>query len=200
MSDSTKQEIALNFNAPNTATAVRLVLAGVIAWLLIQGGSTEILIAGILLIVAGITDGIDGFLARRLGQSTLGGSLFDLVTDQLLIMPALILSIRAGLFAKADGLMPFNPYPYAVVSLIAGVTVLTGVVTFLWKNRTRRVEFPPPTKTAKLIFCLWIPTLAIAILGIGPAILLAVFMYLSIIATIIGFASYLRKANYVFTD
>ena len=200
MSDSTKQDIALVFNAPNTATAVRLVLAGVIAWLLIQGGSTEVLIAGILLLVAGITDGIDGFLARRLGQSTLGGSIFDLVTDQMLIMPALILSAMAGLFNRVDGLMPFNPYPYVVVSLIAGVTVLTGVVTFLWKNRTRRVEFPPPTKTAKLIFCLWIPTLAIAMLGIGPAILLAAFMYLSIIATIIGFTSYLRKANYVFTD
>ena len=173
MSESSKQEIALVFNAPNTATAVRLVLAGVIAWLLFLGGATEIIIAGILLIVAGITDGLDGFLARRLGQSTLGGSIFDLVTDQLLIMPALILSVKAGLFAKADGLMPFNPYPYAVISLIAGVTVLTGVATFLWKNRTRRVEFPPPTKTAKLIFCLWIPTLAIAMLGIGPGLLLA---------------------------
>ena len=55
-------------------------------------------------------------------------------------------------------------------------------------------------KTAKLIFCLWIPTLAIAILGIGPDILLAAFMYISIIVTLIGFAGYLKKAFYVFTD
>jgi cardiolipin synthase len=200
VSESSKQEIALVFNAPNAATAVRLVLAGVIAWLLYQGGPNEFFIAGILLLVAGITDGIDGFLARRLGQSTLGGSIFDLVTDQMLIMPTLILSVRAGLFAKADSLIPFNPYPYAVITLIAGATVLVGVVTFLWKNRTRVVEFPPPTKTAKLIFCLWIPTLAIAVLGIGPGMLLAAFMYVSMIVTLIGFATYLKKASYVFTD
>ena len=97
MNKAPKQEIALVLNAPNIATAVRLILAGVIAWLLFQGGPNEILIAGILLIVAGITDGLDGFLARRLKQSTLGGSIFDLVTDQMLIMPAIILSVKVDI-------------------------------------------------------------------------------------------------------
>jgi phosphatidylglycerophosphate synthase len=185
---------------PNTLTAVRIILALTIAWFLYQGSPGEIIIAGILLIIAGLTDGLDGYLARRLKQSTLGGSLFDLVADQVLVIPCLILAIAAGLFARTDHLMPFNPYPYAVLVLASGVAVLSGVGTFIWKRRSRMVEFPSPTITAKAAMCFWIPTLVVAILNIGPDVLLAILMYLAIISTVLAFYSYLRKGGYVFTD
>jgi len=189
--------LTLVFNIPNAVTAVRIILAIAVAWLLYQG---DFLIAGILLIIAGLTDGLDGYLARRLGQSSLCGSLLDLTADQILLMPNLILAIAAGLFARVDNLMPFNPYPYAVPSLIAGATVLAGVIIFVWKRRKRMLEFPSPTKLAKIPMFFWVPTLAVAILDIGPDLLLAALMYLGIIFTILAFYSYFRKSNYVFTD
>src|SRR4030042_6885554 len=103
-----KQELRLAFNVPNAVTAMRVVLSPVIAWLLCQ---SEFLAAGIVILIAASTDGLDGFLARRLGQSSLGGTLFDLVADQILFMPSLIIAIAVGLFSRTDGLMPFNPYP-----------------------------------------------------------------------------------------
>ena len=182
---------------PNGITASRVVLAGIIAWLLWQG---EFFAAGALIVVAAATDGLDGLLARRLGQSSLGGSLFDLVSDQLLFMPSLIIATAVGLFSKADGLMPFNPYPYVVFALAGGVTVLAGVGTFIWKRRTRALEFPSPTGIAKLNFWFWLAPLVVAVFGIGPGWLLAVLMYLAIISTALSFYSYLKKGSYVFTD
>src|SRR4030042_1608166 len=87
MNNSAEQTLSWSFNAPNAVTIVRVVLAIVIAWLLLQGGATEILLAGILLIVGWTTDGLDGLLARRMGQSTLAGALFDLVADRMLTTP-----------------------------------------------------------------------------------------------------------------
>ncbi|MFC2049623.1 CDP-alcohol phosphatidyltransferase family protein [Chloroflexota bacterium] len=194
---SSENELRLSLNVPNSLSAVRVVLAGIIAWLLWQG---EFFAAGTLIVVAAATDGLDGLLARRLGQSSLGGSLFDLVADQLLFMPNLIIAVIMGLFSKADGLMPFNPYPYAVFALAGGVTVLAGVGTFIWKRRTRALEFPTPTGVTKLTFWFLLAPLLVAVFGIGPGWLLAVLMYLAIISTALSFYSYLKKGSYVFTD
>ena len=200
MNRSSGQEINFAFNVPNIITTVRVILAIVIAYLLFLGSKSEILAAGILLIIAASTDWLDGFLARRLGQSSLVGSLFDLVADEILFMPTLILAIAGGLFSRADALMPWNPYPYAIPALAGGVAVLAGVGIYLWKRRSRVFEFPTPTGIAKVNYWFWLAPLILAIFGIGPDILLAILMYLAIISTVLTFYSYLKKGSYVFTD
>jgi phosphatidylglycerophosphate synthase len=122
------KELKLILNIPNVITAVRVVLSAIIAVLLLQA---EFLAAGILLVIAACTDGLEGLIARKLNQSSLGGSLFDLVADELLFMPNLIIAIISGLFSKVNGLMPFNPYPYAIPALAGGVAVLSGVGIYL---------------------------------------------------------------------
>ena len=200
MNKASGQELKFALNVPNIITAVRVVLAVVIACFLLRGSESEILAAGILLIIAASTDWLDGFLARRLGQSSLVGSLFDLVADEILFMPTLILAIAGGLFSRADALMPWNPYPYAIPALAGGVMVLAGVGIYLWKRRSRVFEFPTPTGIAKVNYWFWLAPLVVAIFGIGPDILLAVLMYLAIISTVLTFYSYLKKGSYVFTD
>jgi len=199
-SQQPEEELNLAFNVPNIVTGVRIVLAIVSACLLAWGGTTEFLVAGILILVAGCSDGLDGWLARRLGQSSTGGAIMDLLADQVLAIPNLILAIAAGLFARTDHLMPFNPYPYAVVMIISGATVIVGVCMFLWKRGSRGFELPTPTPLGKTPMFFWIPTLVVAVLGVGPDWLLAALMYGGIIFTILAFASYFRKASYVFTD
>ena len=101
--------MVFKLNIPHVFTSVRVILAIIIAFLLYSRGEAAILAAGILIIVAAVTDFFDGFLARKLGQASLLGSLFDICADQLLFMPSLILAIRAGLFDRTQGLMPFTP-------------------------------------------------------------------------------------------
>ncbi len=196
-SQAPNPELTFDLNVPNIITAIRVVLAGFAAWLLISG---QFLAAGILIVIAALTDGLDGLLARRLKQSSLFGSIFDMVADQLLFMPCLILAIIAGLFAKTDHLMPLNPYPYAVLALAGGVAVFAGIGSYLWKRRSRTMEFPTPTGIAKINFWFWLAPLVIAVFRIGPAWLLAALMYMSVISTILTFYSYLKKGSYVFTD
>ena len=199
MNNSAEQGLSWRLNAPNGVTMARVVLAIVIAWLLLRGGATEILIAGILLIVGWVTDGLDGLLARRMGQSTLAGALFDLVADRLLMTPTLILAIAGGLWSRTASLMPFNPYPYAMVVIAADLTVMAGVFTFIWKRRSRVIEFPAPTLIARITYSVQMPTLVVGVLGIGPDMLLAALMYLTIILTLVASYSYFRKGAYVFT-
>ena len=111
MNDSAEQPLSLSLNAPNAVTLGRVVLAIVIAWLLIQGGATEILLAGILLIVGWFSDGLDGLLARRMGQSTLAGAIFDLMADRVLMTTTLSIPLlpspstrhRASILLQSTG-------------------------------------------------------------------------------------------------
>ncbi len=199
MGNPTERVLSLRINIPNAITMVRIVLAMVVAWLLIQGGAAEILLAGILLVVAWVTDALDGFLARRLGQSTLAGAALDLVADQVLIILPLILSIAGGLWQRTDSLMPFNPYPYAVIVIAADLTLVVSMFTFLWKRRNREIDFPPPPRIAKFAYGVQMPTLVVCILGIGSDMLLAALMHLTIIFTLLATYSYLKKGGYIFT-
>jgi len=196
-SQAPNPELTFDLNVPNIVTAIRVVLAGFAAWLLFRG---EFRAAGILIVIAALTDGLDGLLARRLKQSSLFGSIFDMVADELLFMPCLILAIIAGLFDKTDHLMPLNPYPYAVLALAGGVAVFAGIGSYLWKRRSQAMEFPTPTGIAKINFWFWLAPLVIAVFRIGPAWLLAALMYVAVISTILTFYSYLKKGGYVFTD
>jgi phosphatidylglycerophosphate synthase len=193
-------EIKFGFNVPHFITAARVILAVIIVWLIVLGSQSQVRAAGILLIVAACTDWLDGFLARKLGQTSLLGSIFDMIADQVLYIPCLILAIATGLFSRTNGLMPFNPYPFAMVVLAGGVAVLAGIGIFLWKRRSRAMDYPTPTIIAKVNYWFWQAPLIVAILGVGPDLLLAVLMYLAIISTILTFYSYLKKGSYVFTD
>jgi phosphatidylglycerophosphate synthase len=195
-----QQLLYWRFNIPNSVTITRVILAAIVFWLLLQNNPTVTLVAGILLCIGWATDGLDGLLARRMGQSTLAGALFDLVADRLLMTPTLILAIINGLWSGTADYMLFNPYPYAVVVIAADITVLAGVFTFIWKRRTRVIEFPPPTLIARITYSIQMPTLIAVVLGIFPNLLLAILMYLSIIFTLIAFYSYWQKGSYVFTS
>jgi cardiolipin synthase len=191
--------LPLKFNVPNTFTAVRLILTVAIAVLLVEGSNTTIFIAGVLLLIAWITDGLDGYLARKLGQSTSSGALFDIIVDRLLMGTILLLSMILGYWHRTSGFMPFNPYPYAILVLAADFTLLVGVVVFFVKLRTRIIDFPVPTNIARYTFSIQMVTLIVAIMDAGPDWLLAALMYITIIFTLIASYSYLKKGSYIFT-
>jgi len=155
--NSLAQTLVWRFNVPNAVTMVRVFLTIAIIWLLIQRGTEAVILMGILLVVAWATDGLDGLLARRLGQSTLAGALFDIVADRILMTSVLLLSIACGLWSRTAGLMPFNPYPYAVLVVAADLTLLAGVFIFMWKQRSRASEFPTPTELARITYSIQMP-------------------------------------------
>ena len=69
-------------NLPNLFTLARLVLTPFIVLAILDGHYGR---AIILCFAAGFSDVIDGFLARRLGESTPAGAYFDPVADKILL-------------------------------------------------------------------------------------------------------------------
>lgn len=69
-------------NIPNFLTLMRIFLVPVLVIFLIQGLFFHALV---VFVVAGITDGADGFLARILKQKTVLGSYMDPLADKALI-------------------------------------------------------------------------------------------------------------------
>jgi CDP-diacylglycerol--glycerol-3-phosphate 3-phosphatidyltransferase len=81
---------------PNALTLARLALIPVFVALMIQAGDAHTWPAGILFGVAGLTDQVDGFLARRWHVESRFGKIADPLADRLLIDAAVILLVAYG--------------------------------------------------------------------------------------------------------
>jgi CDP-diacylglycerol---glycerol-3-phosphate 3-phosphatidyltransferase len=85
------------WNWPNILTWLRIVAIPAIVLLFVFGGHDPANladpIAGLLFAAAAITDSLDGYLARRLGQTTRLGTFLDPVADKLIVAVALVLIV-----------------------------------------------------------------------------------------------------------
>jgi len=70
-------------NIANLVTLLRLLLAPVVIWLLLEGQAG---MAFALFLFAGITDAIDGMIAKRFNQETELGAYLDPVADKVLLV------------------------------------------------------------------------------------------------------------------
>jgi cardiolipin synthase (CMP-forming) len=133
---------------PNLLSLVRLALIPVFLGFLITG---QDVLALITLVVAGVTDFLDGFLARRLHQVTRLGKLLDPLADRLTILTATL-----GLAYRG-----FLPLWLVLLVLARDVCMLVlGIV--LAKTGTA----PPPVswtgKIATFLLLAALPVLVIA--------------------------------------
>lgn len=103
-------------NLPNSITTSRIFCVPLLIWLLSRSfpahaiyGEQEML-ASALFILASITDGVDGYLARKRGQITTMGMLLDPLADKLMVTAAFI------------ALVEFNPriVPAWIAVLVIG--------------------------------------------------------------------------------
>jgi cardiolipin synthase (CMP-forming) len=69
-------------NLPNLFTLLRVLLTPFVAAAILQGSYLRALI---LFFLAGISDIVDGLLARRLGEATRVGAYFDPIADKILL-------------------------------------------------------------------------------------------------------------------
>jgi CDP-diacylglycerol---glycerol-3-phosphate 3-phosphatidyltransferase len=86
-------------NLPNYITLTRIASIPLLIWILCSSrfssehGEKELL-ASTVFILASITDGIDGYLARKRGQITTMGMLLDPLADKLLIAAAFVTLVQ----------------------------------------------------------------------------------------------------------
>ena len=104
---------------PNALTGLRLALAPVLPWLLAIG---EVQAALWVAAIAGLSDALDGWLAKRFGWQTRLGSLLDPLADKLML----------GLGAL--GLWLAGALPGWLLLLVAGrdVVIVAGAIAW-WR-------------------------------------------------------------------
>lgn len=76
-------------NLPNIITLARILLVPVFVVIYLWPGDRTYIIAATLFALAAATDWLDGYLARRLNQTTPFGAFLDPVADKLIVVSAL---------------------------------------------------------------------------------------------------------------
>jgi len=110
-------------NLPNSITMSRIVMIPLFLWILSpsfpwRGNGEQEVIASLLFILASITDGLDGYLARSRGQITTMGMLLDPLADKIMVTGALV------------ALVAYNPAivkVWIVVLLISREFLISGL-------------------------------------------------------------------------
>ncbi|MCL7927967.1 MAG: CDP-alcohol phosphatidyltransferase family protein [marine benthic group bacterium] len=116
-------------NLPNALTTMRVLLAPLVAALLFQPRASARLVAGIVYVVAAVSDLIDGEIARRRGEITDFGKLVDPIADKLLLAATLVpFWILTSRHPELGGLPLFGGVPLWTLLVFFGRELLVTVL------------------------------------------------------------------------
>lgn len=105
-------------NIPNLITLGRILLVPVIVWAITSG---QMAIAFVLFFIAGLSDAVDGFLAKRFNMQSEIGALLDPLADKCLLV-----SIYVALGITAD--IP----RWLVILVVSRDIIIVGAVIVSW--------------------------------------------------------------------
>src|ERR1700712_904193 len=88
------------FALPNALTILRIVLVPVFAVAFVMPGDVARLVAFAVFALAGISDWLDGFAARKLKAGSDFGRMLDPIADKVLVAVALMMLVAEGTFRK----------------------------------------------------------------------------------------------------
>ncbi|MEE4145539.1 MAG: CDP-alcohol phosphatidyltransferase family protein [Halieaceae bacterium] len=104
---------------PNALTFSRLLLAGPLGYFILQQEYEWALATGLL---AGLTDGLDGFMARRLDALSRLGAALDPIADKVLITVSFVCFASNGLI----------PWYLALAVIIRDLVIVLGAACYHW--------------------------------------------------------------------
>ncbi len=105
-------------NLPNLITISRLLLTPYIVWLLLI---ESYFLGFIFFLISGISDALDGFIAKRFNQKTLLGSYLDPIADKFLIVSAIVL-------LGYNGYVPI----WLIIIIVSRDIAIFGAVIISW--------------------------------------------------------------------
>lgn len=149
------------FNLPNSLTLLRILLVPVFTYFFLKG---EYRIALITFVVTGLTDVVDGFLARVLQKKTTLGAVLDPAADKLLMLVTFIVLAMRNLV----------PPWLSFLVILRDLWIVVG--TWILKHLKKKLYFKP-TRLSKLntffqLFTIFLAFLLTFIRAERPAFLL----------------------------
>jgi len=176
------------FNIPNILTLLRIALIPVFVIMFYLPLDEAAQVCAAIFALAAVTDWLDGYLARRLGQMSAFGAFLDPVADKLMVVTALILLVEA------------DPSPALAIPAIVimgreiSISALREWMAEIGAGAKVAVTIIGKIKTAAQMIAIMLliyhdPVLDIPIYTIGY-----VLLYVAAVLTIWSMVVYLRSA------
>ena len=105
-------------NIPNIITVFRIFLVPLVVWLMLDGRMQS---AFLLFVIAGLSDGLDGYLAKKYGWQTELGAYLDPLADKALLVSIFVV---LGLFAH----LPV----WLVIAVVSRDILIVGAILLSW--------------------------------------------------------------------
>jgi len=176
-------------NIPNLLTLLRIILVPVIVIFLIQ---EQFLNAAIAFIAAALTDALDGFIARSLGQQTTLGAYMDPIADKALLASSFVtLSVLHAV-----------PGWLAVIVISRDVIIVMGILVLFLMSVPVRIR---PTVISKITTAVQLITVLTVLFDLSfPDIIwdvwLAALFVLTAVFTVASGLNYMMKGQKLFNQ
>jgi cardiolipin synthase (CMP-forming) len=171
---------------PNILTFMRMALIPVFASLLVYGYMGAALA---VFVIAGVSDGVDGFLARKFNQESELGTIMDPIADKLLMTTAFIILTIPGILPPVRHL----PVPFWVTAAVIGRDVLIIAVAGAINIMTGFRGFQPS----------WLGKASTLVQVIGVTLILissvtGYFIFLPTTYSVVVFFAFVSGVHYIF--
>lgn len=178
-------------NLPNLLTWLRILLIPVMAgvFYLPKGWVTPLeanFLAALFFGVAALTDWLDGYLARALGQTSAFGAFLDPVADKLMVAAALIVLVDLGRVAPLIALI--------IIGREITISALREWMAKAGKSASVAVSFVGKLKTAAQMIAIVLLLYATPFAGLPIAFIGTLLIWVAALLTLISMAYYLMMA------
>jgi cardiolipin synthase len=173
--------LSININIPNIITLARVMLVPIIFWLLVSGNTQA---AFFIFICAGISDALDGYLAKRFKLQTELGSYLDPLADKLLIT---CVYIALGVAQKLPS--------WLVIAVVSRDILIVVAVLLAWIVDRRPPIKPLAISKANTAAQLLLAAIVLADQGFGLGLVNVtwVLVWITGALTLLSLAAYIRE-------
>lgn len=166
---------------PNLITLGRILLVPVVVWAISQG---LMWVAFVLFVAAGISDAVDGYLAKRFKMTTELGAYLDPLADKALIVSIYLTLGIAGTIPR-----------WLVILVVSRDIMIVGAVMLSWligsPVKVKPLLVSKLNTVAQIVFaCVLLGTLGLQVRADN---LLAALTALVAVTTLLSVAAYLRE-------
>ena len=181
----------MQFNIPNALTWARILMIPLFVgvyylpdtWL---SGFEKNVIACALFVVAAITDWFDGYLARKLGQTSAFGAFLDPVADKLMVCAALVMLTELD---RVSALIAF-----IIIGREITISALREWMAQVGASRSVAVSFIGKLKTTAQMIAIPVLLYHDKLFGFSVTPLGTALLWVAAVLTLWSMGYYLRRA------
>lgn len=164
-------------NLPNLLSLLRIFLIPIYLLIFFSNIRNRIIIAGVIFIIAGISDVLDGYIARKYDLTTKLGTVLDPFADKMMTFAVLI----SFTWTK---LIP--PWILVAIGIKETIMILGGIVLYFFKDN----QVLPSNQFGKIATLLFYAATLSVIFHL-PDLVIKVLFIITVVMNLLAFVNYL---------